>query len=400
MSLVNDMLRDLDQRRSKVDSAAAVHLTPASEQQPGKEQRRMLLALGGIAVVVIALAGVWWYQTGSDSSRELNIRPQSATPPVALNEESSPASEQVVSEVVPESVPTALTEVVSTAVPEPAPPAPAPAPTPVLQQVTPEPVDNRVTSPEAVSGPAAEQTDEIATTPPESQAVPPPSSSALEQPQVAVRQQPGESVSAPAAVESVKDQAELTSEEADTMAVQDALDLIAENQLTRAYTVLEQEILANRYAHRSRETYAKLLLSQGDRENADALIAAGLQLAPNHPGFKKVKARILINERRIDEAIGLLLSRAPEVAEDLEYHEILASAQLASRDFEGALISYRSLVQMDQTQGRFWYGFAASQDSLGNSQAARQGYSQAMQLANLSPNLRRRSQERLSALSQ
>ena len=65
-----------------------------------------------------------------------------------------------------------------------------------------------------------------------------------------------------------------------------------------------------------------------------------------------------------------------------------------------ALISYTGLVRQDQSQGKWWYGFAASQDSLGNVNAARQGYSRAVNLTNLSANLRRRSQERLAVLSQ
>jgi len=94
------------------------------------------------------------------------------------------------------------------------------------------------------------------------------------------------------------------------------------------------------------------------------------------------------------------MRRAPPIGEDIEYHDILATAQLANRDYEGALISYTSLVQQDRSQGKWWYGFAASQDSLGNGSAARQAYSQAIQLSNLSPSLRARSQERLISLSQ
>ena len=56
-------------------------------------------------------------------------------------------------------------------------------------------------------------------------------------------------------------------------------------------------------------------------------------------------------------------------------------------------------MQQDQSQGKWWYGYAASQDSLGNIRAARQAYNRAVQQASLSPNLRRRSQERLAALS-
>ncbi len=141
-------------------------------------------------------------------------------------------------------------------------------------------------------------------------------------------------------------------------------------------------------------------MSQGELSAALALVDSGLELAPNHSGYKKVKARILVSVGQISEAVELLLTRAPEVAVDPEYHDLLATSQLLSSDFAGALVSYTTLVQHDQNEGKYWYGFAASQDSLGNTNAAAQAYSQAMQYANLSANLRRRSQERLSVLSQ
>ena len=203
-----------------------------------------------------------------------------------------------------------------------------------------------------------------------------------------------------APTEEVKRGATLTPEEQDVLAVQDALRLIADNKSTAAYALLEKQIMDNRYAHQSRETYAKLLLNEGNLLGASQLADSGLALSANHAGFKKIKARLLIAQGLLDEAVNLLITRAPEVSKDLEYHDILATAQLASRDYEGALISYTGLVQQDQSQGKWWYGFAASQDLLGNSNAARQGYSQAVRMPNLSANLRRRSQERLALLGQ
>jgi MSHA biogenesis protein MshN len=200
--------------------------------------------------------------------------------------------------------------------------------------------------------------------------------------------------------ESIKDRTELSLNQQDTTAVQAALRLLAIDQGDAAYRHLERHIADNRYAHQSRETLAKLLMSQGQALEAANLIERGLLLAPNHTGFKKVKARLLLINEEIDEAVMLLMARAPEIAADVEYHDILATAQLASSDYSGAAMSYRGLVQQDQTQGKWWYGFARAQDALGNRQAARQAYAQAMQLSNLSASLRRRSQDRLVVLGQ
>jgi MSHA biogenesis protein MshN len=198
----------------------------------------------------------------------------------------------------------------------------------------------------------------------------------------------------------VKNSAIVSEDEQDTLAVQEALELIANNQLADAYKVLEKYISNNRYAHQSRETYAKLLVSAGLYQEAYNLLDEGLSLTPNHPGFKKVRARILILNGQVLDAVEMLLSRAPRVADDLEYHEILASAQLATKDFAGASISYSSLVGENQREGKFWYGYAASQELLGNTEVAKQAYAQALRQASLTAGLRRRSQDRLLALGQ
>lgn len=200
------------------------------------------------------------------------------------------------------------------------------------------------------------------------------------------------------ASESIKNAADLSPQQQDVLAVQEALRIIAVNQPDAAYAVLGEYIALNRYAHQSRETYAKLLLSQGAYRQAADLVEAGLQLAPNHAGFKKIKARLLVSNGEIGAAVALLLRRAPDVSKDLEYHEILATAQLASRDYEGAAVSYTSLLRVDRTQGKYWYGFAASQDFLGKMRAAREAYTEAVRRPDLSANLRGRSEQRLRSL--
>ena len=400
MSLVNDMLRDLDNRRKESGgTTASVKLTPAPEQVHELSKRPIILYL--LVVLVIGAGAVAWFwsqQDGGNSPRQLDIAPQIVSePPLEI-----PADEEIIED---------------------------PAESDLLQAQTADDTESREGSAGVVVNEggdtstsqdrsiAASDTgasESVSTTEepvqiPNTEPADPPSIEDSELAETVANNSP-ESTSAPTQsdivnlsegpAQGVKNSAELTPDEKDLIAVQDALRLIAENKNADAYTLLEQEIINNRYAHQTRETYAKLLMNEGNLLGAYELTEAGLALSPNHSGFKKVKARLLIADGQLGAAVTLLLARAPEVSVDLEYHDILATAQFASRDYEGALISYTELVQMDQSQGKWWYGFAASQDSLGNANAARQGYSQAVQLPNLSANLRRRSQERLAILSQ
>lgn len=389
MSLVNDMLKDLDQRRKSSDGGGAmVNLMPASDILPEKKNRILVL----LALLLIVVAGLLFFfiQNNGDSARQLNITPRVAqsTAETVPNTATGAVDRERAQAIVEESV--SVVSEVSEQTDSTAMPVQSSQET-VQSQPDVNMGEGGANPALATSASANTQTPEIPVS--DTQAEP------IQQAPVPAQREPVNIVNQPPA-ENVKNDAAMSPEARDTLTVQQALRMIANNDTAGAYAHLEKYIIENRYAHQSRETYAKLLMNQGELLAAYNLVESGLALAPNHAGYKKVKARILIADGQIDQAVDLLSSRAPSIDQDIEYHEILATAQLASRDYEGAVISYTSLVQQDQSQGKWWYGFAASQDSLGNSQAAKQAYNRAMQQANLSPNLRRRSQERLSALSQ
>lgn len=382
MSLVNNMLRDLDQRRKESDSSnVSAKLMPAREFAGSDEKRNLLpFVLVGLVVVVAALVYTWAQLSGSSNEQQLDLRIQ----PLASDATSNPDQLiQDLEESILEAEREALAHIEA---------AEAAASQSVTEAAP-------ATAVELNEGTPASQLPSVVAAQAEEPAAPALSSSVNTAAPATEDTAADPALVRAGPIESVKEAPEFTNEQQDTIAVQAALRQIADGQTEAAYETLAAHITANRYAHQSRETYAKLLMSRGMAADANALIDAGLNLAPNHSGFKKVKARLLMSAGQLSEAAAMLISRAPDVNRDPEYHDLLASAQLSSRDFAGAIISYRGLVQLDETQGKWWYGFAAAHDQLGNIQPARQAYAQAMQYSNLSANLRRRSQERLSVLN-
>lgn len=427
MSLVNDMLKDLDQRRK--DSGAAVSSTvlpPVSEAKAHSNTKQVLAA---VVVLLFCAAGgaayIWLQQTGPTAATVSNVRTTVISPPAPAVAGQPPDTQlgamddldpqfgdavQPVRDVPERAVSGAqptLQSGTSTAIDEPQPQSDRGSPS---SSVAPErdvvsagaaldefvpPVDG---SSDDESASDVNRTDVPNNSAQTASAPVAPAPGGLD-----LTEDEPNSREATAAVEAtpeVRSEGRLTPEELDRVAVQEALTLMAENSSTAAYDRLQQEISENRYAHQSREIYAKLLMQAGDVSGAGQLIDEGMTLTPNHAGFKKVKARLLMASGGIGEAASLLTRRAPTVSEDVEYHEILAAAQLAGEDYEGARISYSSLVQQDRSKGNWWYGYAASSDFLGNRSVAAQAYNRAIQSFDLSPSLRRRSEERLAQLSQ
>lgn len=378
MSLVNEMLRDLDQRRQDGSgSGGRVRLTPASEFPKAVRHLNPLYVLIGLLIAVIGLGFVWLQMSGSAESRPVDVRPAfTPTPEVAqASDQEVFAETDTSSNVRPPSQSGLAAQRASI------------EPANILSQAVQQ---NQRNIQQTTQAPAAAIVDNPAIN----------LSSGRSQEPASLISTNIDLTSGSGIDESVTVDAKVSEEEQDTLAVQESLRLIANNQLQDAYANLDGHIQTNRYAHQSRETYAKLLMSAGELKPAYALIEEGLVLAPNHSGFKKVKARLLIQNSQVLDAVALLLTRAPQIADDIEYHEILASAQLATRDYSGAAISYSGLVGVDQDQGKFWYGYAASQELLGNIDIARQAYSRAVQQSSLSASLRQRSRDRLLALGQ
>jgi MSHA biogenesis protein MshN len=390
VSLVNDMLKDLDQRRRNSDSSGArVRLTPAGEFPKSTAKIKMVYMLVALVAVVAILSLTWLQLSSNSGSRSIDLRVPDTSPFEVANQQRSTASN---SELEAMGVAAPVDSMVADVEETPATAESLPeinlsntSPAGILTQVVQQRANTQAGAIKDFSAPT-----------PSAPAVPnviDPLDSEVSSEEELVDLRSGAGVD-----ESIINEAAISEDQQDTMAVQRSLRLIADNKVAEAYANFATHINENRYAHQSRETYAKLLVNDGQLDAAYQLIAEGLELAPNNAGFKKVKARVLIRNGRLLDAVELLVAKAPQVAEDVEYHEILASVQLAVKDFAGAAISYSELVGVDQTQGKYWYGYAAAQELLGNTKVARQAYSRAAQQANLSTNLRRRSQDRLLAL--
>lgn len=191
---------------------------------------------------------------------------------------------------------------------------------------------------------------------------------------------------------------ELSFADQDKGKTQEALTLWGRNQRADAVAVLQGFIDANPQAHQSRETLAKLMLQQSDIAAVTILVQEGMAVAPEFAGYRKLQARLLLSGGQAQEAMQLLSIQPPPVSIDSEYHDLLATAQLSTMDFVSAAKSYQALVQQNRSEARWWYGLAAAFDGQGREAEALQAYQQALNLPSLSAGLRQRSEQRVTEL--
>ena len=203
-----------------------------------------------------------------------------------------------------------------------------------------------------------------------------------------------------AATDAVRTPRTLSFSERDRQQVQVALQQWSSGQQLTALQTLDRFAFENPEAHASRETLAKLLIQQGETQRALQAVDVGLQIAPGRYGYRKIKARLLLDQGQADSAVNILSDVAPSISMDPEFHDLLASAYLAAERYDSAVQTYRVLLQQDASVGRWWYGLAAAMDASARPSEAMTAYERALQSTDLSIGLRQVSQERFMALRQ
>lgn len=191
---------------------------------------------------------------------------------------------------------------------------------------------------------------------------------------------------------------ELSLEDRDRNNSQQALSMVQGGRLIEAYQALLAFLEENPAAHQSRETLAKILLAQQEFAQASTVIDEGLQQVPNYAAFKKIKARLLMQADDPAQALTLLRNVPPEVASDTEYHELLASLYQQGNLHQQAVSTYQDLLRIDRRQGRWWTGLGISLEAQDKDGDALASYQAALQTPNLDGNLRQFIQTRISNL--
>ncbi len=148
----------------------------------------------------------------------------------------------------------------------------------------------------------------------------------------------------------------------------------------------------------AREVLAARLMRAGDLDGALALLEAGARVAPQHAGFAKLRARILVEGERLDEALVVLAAAPPDPAADPEYHALRAATlQRAGRHGEAAR-AYRAALAARPRAGVWWMGLGISLEAAGADVDALEAFTRALDSGALAGDVRRFVESRIRAL--
>lgn len=173
---------------------------------------------------------------------------------------------------------------------------------------------------------------------------------------------------------------------------------LKQSDLGAAQAAFERALQLNSQLDQARLELVDLALMQADVSGAEALLVDSGRV---HESIllKKSLIRLLLQQQRSAEALKLLAEgTVPSLNEDGEFHALKAAALREEGHFTAAADSYGRLLETDPQNVLWWFGLGISRDQSGDYQNASDAYSRALALPGLRQDLRNYIQDRLKVL--
>ncbi|WP_447834053.1 tetratricopeptide repeat protein [Aeromonas veronii] len=347
MSVINQMLKDLD-RRQQGSEGAAVYIAPA------RQQGWWMLLLTLICGLALGILGwrtwIYWQQTQPVTAASEVIAPDAVTPDV----------------VARAAVPVSQPEPVEVA---------AALPLPSQDEVNDKAGESD--SDDGTDGAPFDASSDVDESEPTDEELQPELYAELAAEQQAV-------ASAPRKPSVLKiETVELSAKELAALAERKATTAMAKGSLRDAQDNYYQVLAHDPYNQGAREQLAGLLYGEGRLTEARQLLEEGIRLDPQQADFRLLLARLAISEGQQQQALGWLSGYQPDLASNMDYYATWAGLTQELGQNADAAALYVKLLRQQPDQGRWWLGLGVAEDGQGHSQRALDAYRNALLHGNL-----------------
>ncbi|WP_376695291.1 tetratricopeptide repeat protein [Wenzhouxiangella sp. EGI_FJ10305] len=153
---------------------------------------------------------------------------------------------------------------------------------------------------------------------------------------------------------------------------------LARGQHQRAESRLRELIGEQPGLTEAHELLANTLIRQRRHDSAIRVLETGLDQARDSAPLATLLGRLLMERGELARARSVLAAHAPALSEAPDYHLLLAAAHRQFGDHEVAAALYRELTGILPRRGAAWIGLGASLESLQRQQEAVEAYNQAL----------------------
>lgn len=384
MSVINTMLRDLEQREGQTLSGRY--------QPPAPRRWRLLLGMALLLLIAVPALAYWlWSGKGdndTDAAEPVAAGPvvqavplaEKLVPPVASTAGAPSAAAGTSSAVASAS---AVSSAVAPTVPQASASVNAPARAAVVATAALH--SSETSSPQE---PAVSEAVDDALLGPDEGPQPTEASELVDMESVAAEEPRG---SLEIAEEHLSPQQEAALER------RKGLQAISKGQLGVARDAFAQVLANDPLDHEIRERLAGLFYGEGRLPEAQQVLADGIRLAPAQANFRLMLARVALAGGNKAQALQTLSELEPMVSRNLDYYATRAALAQELEQPAVAARSYQQLVVVQPGEARWWLGLAIAMDKQGRALAALDAYRKALTLP-LSPASRQFVQQRIGQL--
>lgn len=165
-------------------------------------------------------------------------------------------------------------------------------------------------------------------------------------------------------------------EESDPLAA--AKRLLANGQFGRGEARLRRLLEERPDLTEAHELLASSLIQRRRHQSATSALEAGLEQAREPARLAVLLGRLLIERGEVNRARSILTEHAPPMSEAPAYHLLLAAAYRQAGEHSNAAQHYRALSEFLPRHGAVWIGLGASLESLERPQEAVEAYNRAL----------------------
>ncbi|MFN3883978.1 MAG: tetratricopeptide repeat protein, partial [Rhodocyclaceae bacterium] len=366
MSIINQMLRDLDARQASSQERAG--LPSGLRALPPEPRRRaqpwMLLAIG----LIVGAVAVWFITSQT-------------VPPAVTPTEKTAASQ-------PAPAPADLPAAPAESPPVAAEPAFSPPPALAAAAVATAPTPHSTPPPAANAKPALAEKPQAPVSAPTAKTIAPPSPASIGEKarQAAPAAEPVEAkATAPDTGEARIDKQPKTPptrERAETE-YRKGMQAASQGDPAAALPALRRALELDPHHAKARQALLAVLANGRQWEEVKRVAQAGLELEPTRTGWAMLLARLQYEEGAVEAALQTLEKHAAHAANDADFHALHAFLLQKRRHHAEAAQHYQAALRLRPDEGRWWYGLGLALEAAGRAEEARMAFVKAREAGNL-----------------
>lgn len=202
-----------------------------------------------------------------------------------------------------------------------------------------------------------------------------------------------------AATPPMKTSTPLTLGQQDSLVIKEATAAIRSGDEAAAEDKLQRFLQRYPEAPAANTLLIELLIKQNRLAAAQTLLDKQPALISQSSALRRLQAHLLVLNKDPEKAVQLLLSKQPDIKSETPYYELLAMAAQRAQQYSLSVQVYKSLLRFDAGQGSWWVGLAISEELMGLKADARADFLQAMRAGRITPSLRDYARSRYDALA-